>query len=202
MANLFRNIIDDFLSREGLILTHDQQLAMNEFYKYHRAKARYSAYILRGAAGTGKTFTIRIITQFLLSQGFQVALMAPTGRAAKVITRRTRRYASTIHRYIYSPAEHPSGKVQFALKKNKDQEKTYYIVDEASMVGGQPLMNGGEGLLSDLLEFVYGEEGNRRLIMVGDPYQLPPVGSSISPALDRKYLEENFSLMIWQSIVC
>lgn len=199
MASFFRNIVDDFLSGEGLELTRDQQLAMNEFYKYHRSQTRFGAFILRGAAGTGKTFTIRIITKYLMSQGYQVALMAPTGRAAKVITRRTKRYASTIHRYIYSPAESPGGRISFSLKKNKDQVKTYYIVDEASMVGDQSLFGGGQGLLTDMLNFVYGMEGTRRLILVGDPYQLPPVGSSNSPALDGKYLEENFSLAIWQS---
>ena len=198
MSFLYRNIIHDLLSRDGIQLTLDQEKALEEFYRFHASPEPRSAMLLRGAAGTGKTFLIRLITRFLLRQGYKVALLAPTGRAAKVITRRTKRYASTIHRYIYSPVESPGGNVFFNLKENKDQEKIYYIVDEASMVGdgGE---EGGSGLLADLLKFAYLDFPMRRVLMVGDPAQLPPVGSQISPALDPVYMKKWFGMEVYSA---
>lgn len=194
MNSFGEKMIRDLLEREGLQLTEDQEAALQEFFRFHEHNLGRSLFLLRGAAGTGKTFMIRLFTWFLMRQGYKVALLAPTGRAAKVITRRTRRYASTIHRYIYSPVETPSGSILFDLKENKDPRKIYYIVDEASMVGDGP-DDGGAGLLADLLKFVYAEYPERKVIMVGDPAQLPPVGSSASPALDPTYMEKNFSLV-------
>jgi exodeoxyribonuclease V len=123
-----------------------------------------------------------------------VALLAPTGRAAKVITKRTRRYASTIHRYIYAPMETPGGSVNFSLKENKDPSKMYYIVDEASMVGDGGDEEAGSGLLADLLKFIFHGDVRRKVIMVGDPAQLPPVGSQTSPALDMDYLRKHYRM--------
>lgn len=198
MESFGERMIRDLLEREGLKLTEDQNGALEEFFRFHARQAGRSAFLLRGAAGTGKTFMIRLFTWFLMRQGYKVALLAPTGRAAKVITRRTRRYASTIHRYIYSPVETPGGGLLFDLKENKDGKKMYYIVDEASMVGDGP-EDGGSGLLADLLKFVYTEFPDRKVIMVGDPAQLPPVGSSVSPALDAGYLERSFSIAVHAS---
>lgn len=189
-----RDIIDEVLDRVSMRLTPDQNRAMNAFLDYHDKDVGPSAFVLEGAAGTGKTFLIRLLTYFLLKQGYKVALLAPTGRAAKVITKRTKRYASTIHRYIYAPTETPGGSVFFSLKENKDPQKMYYIVDEASMVGDGGEEGAGSGLLSDLLKFVFTEGHRRKIIMVGDPAQLPPIGSATSPALDRAYLEKHFRL--------
>ncbi|HHG83626.1 MAG TPA: ATP-dependent endonuclease, partial [Bacteroidetes bacterium] len=200
MEKKYRHIIEDLLERDGEQLTPDQAEALEQFYDFHADGSRRTAFLLRGAAGTGKTFLIRLITRFLMRQGYKVALLAPTGRAAKVITRRTARYASTIHRYIYSPVESPGGSVFFDLKENKDPERTYYILDEASMIGdGGDKGDGGTGLLNDFLRFAYNEYEGRKIIMVGDPAQLPPVGSQTSPALDAKYMHEKCALTVYRS---
>ncbi len=194
MLTSHRDIIDEVLDRVSMKLTPDQDRAMDAFLDYHDKNAGRSAFVLEGAAGTGKTFLIRLLNYFLRKQGYKVALLAPTGRAAKVITKRTKRYASTIHRYIYAPFESPGGGVHFSLKENKDPQKMYYIVDEASMVGDGGDDGAGTGLLSDLLRFVFDEGPNRKIIMVGDPAQLPPIGSQTSPALDQQYLQKYFRL--------
>lgn len=196
--DIYRNILDDLLERDGYLLTNDQEAAVDEFLRYHADSSPHAVMLLMGAAGSGKTFLIRLITRFLLRQGFKVALLAPTGRAAKVITRRTGRYASTLHRYIYSPVETPGGRVFFDRKPNKDPERIYYIVDEASMLGdgGE---EGGQGVLADFLQFAYDEFQGRKIIMVGDPAQLPPVGSTLSPALDGVYLKKQFHLSVYET---
>lgn len=196
MSGMYRHIVEDLLARDGVLLTSDQENALEAFYAYHSDPTPFGLMMLRGAAGTGKTFLIRLITRFLLRQGYKVALLAPTGRAAKVITRRTSRYASTVHRYIYSPVESPSGSVFFSLKNNTDKEKTYYIVDEASMVGDGFGDARGSGLLADLLKFVYTDNDYRKLLMVGDPAQLPPVGSQLSPALDPQYVRDEYHFKV------
>ena len=177
-------------------LTPDQDRAMEQFFRYHRDEIGRAVFVLEGAAGTGKTFLIRLLTYFLVKQGYKVALLAPTGRAAKVITKRTKRYASTVHRYIYAPSETPGGGMVFRLKENKDPSKMYYIVDEASMVGDGGEDGAGSGLLADLLKFVFQDENKRKIIMVGDPAQLPPVGSQTSPALDLEYMRKNYRMRV------
>jgi exodeoxyribonuclease V len=192
----YRHIIDDILQRVGMSLTPDQAQAVETFFRYHRDEIGRAVLVIEGAAGTGKTFLIRLLTYFLLKQGYKVALLAPTGRAAKVITKRTKRYASTIHRYIYAPMETHAGSVNFSLKENKDPSKMYYIVDEASMVGDGGDEEAGSGLLADLLKFIFHEDIRRKVIMVGDPAQLPPVGSQTSPALDMDYLRKHYRMRV------
>ncbi len=195
----YRHIIDGILTQVGMSLTPDQAQAMEDFYRYHRDEIGRGVFVLEGAAGTGKTFLIRLITYFLLKQGYKVALLAPTGRAAKVITKRTKRYASTVHRYIYSPSETPGGSMLFKLKENKDPTKMYYIVDEASMVGDGGEDEAGFGLLADLLKYIFTDNVKRKVIMVGDPAQLPPVGSQTSPALDPEYLKKHYRMRVLRS---
>ena len=192
----YRNIINGILAQVSMTLTADQDHAMEEFIRYHRDEIGRGIFVLEGAAGTGKTFLIRLITYFLQKQGYKVALLAPTGRAAKVITKRTKRYASTIHRYIYSPNETPGGSILFQLKENKDPKKMYYIIDEASMVGDGGEDEAGSGLLGDLLKYIFLEDRGRKVIMVGDPAQLPPVGSQTSPALDPEYLKKYYRMRV------
>jgi exodeoxyribonuclease-5 len=183
----YRPILHELLQQEGIELTRDQTEALDVFLRFFSDPNPDAVLILRGAAGTGKTFLIRLLSRFLTRQGWKSALLAPTGRAAKVITRRSKRYASTLHRYIYMPVEQ-GGSVSFLLKENKDPQKMCYIVDEASMLGDGE----GSGVLSDFLQFAFAESRMRKVIMVGDPAQLPPVGSQVSPALDRAYLVEHF----------
>lgn len=145
-----------------------------------------NAMVLRGFAGTGKTTLIGSLLKSLGKQGQKAILLAPTGRAAKVITQYTRSRASTIHRKIYTARAQKGGGVSFVLDNNPHR-KAVFIVDEASMISSfsasDPGLNRSSSLLDDLIEYVEGGSGCR-LLFVGDTAQLPPVHSELSPALD------------------
>lgn len=139
--------------------------------------------MLRGYAGTGKTSLIKTLVKTLPGYKRKTVLLAPTGRAAKVMNQYSGKAAFTIHKYIYRPKSDNRGGVMFNLRENKAAH-TIYIVDEASMINDS---GGGASLLNDLLQFV--REGiNCKLVFVGDKAQLPPVGVDLSPALDSSYL--------------
>jgi len=173
---------------DDLTLSPDQEEALARFLLFEKSDETRSTYLLTGSAGTGKTFLIGVFSRYLRKMGYKVVLLAPTGRAAKVITRRTQRLAFTVHHHIYSPEERGLGEVSFSLKENKEQTKTVYIVDEASMIGDKSDGTSPRSLLQDLLTFVFDNDAYRRLILVGDPVQLPPVGHDSSPALDAENL--------------
>lgn len=143
-----------------------------------------SIFLLKGFAGTGKTTTIGTLVNFLKNTPFKTVLLAPTGRAAKVITEYSGQKAYTIHKHIYYPKTEKAG-VQFSLKPNKEIH-TIYIVDEASMISNMASME-ENSVLDDLVRYVY--SGKKcKLILVGDTAQLPPVHLEISPALNEDYL--------------
>jgi exodeoxyribonuclease-5 len=147
--------------------------------------------LVKGYAGTGKTTMLYALTQVLTSLKIRSVLMAPTGRAAKVMAGYTGMPAYTIHKTIYRQQSSADGMGRFVLNKNLFKN-TYFIVDEASMISnesGESSVFGSGRLLDDLLEYVYSGE-NCRLILVGDTAQLPPVGLNISPALEIGALEE------------
>jgi exodeoxyribonuclease-5 len=144
--------------------------------------------LVRGYAGTGKTTLVNSLVKTLASMKQKCILLAPTGRAAKVLSAYTGDSAWTIHKKIYRQKSGSDGLGEFVLDKNL-HKNTYFIVDEASMIGDRsPDATFGSGdLLRDLLDFV--EMGtNCRLVLVGDTAQLPPVGLDISPALDSERL--------------
>lgn len=147
--------------------------------------------LIKGYAGTGKTTMLYALTQSLLSLKIRSVLMAPTGRAAKVMAGYTKMPAYTIHKNIYRQKSSTDGMGRFVLDKNL-YKNTYFIVDEASMISNEHNENslfGSGRLLDDLLEYVYSGE-NCRLVLVGDTAQLPPVKLDISPALDPNVLED------------
>lgn len=148
-------------------------------------------YILRGYAGTGKTTLVKALVKTLPSIGMKYVLMAPTGRAAKVLSSYTGQNASTIHRRIYQAMTFPDGSFRIARAENK-YKNALFIVDEASMIGEQKEF-GGSSLLDDLLSYVFSGE-NCRLLLIGDTAQLPPVGSLESPGLDCEYLKAQFPI--------
>lgn len=152
-----------------------------------------SAFLLRGYAGTGKTSLISALIQTLPSLRVSSLLLAPTGRAAKVISAYSNRPAYTIHNKIYMTVTDASGAVRTVRGINK-HSYTLFIVDEASMIGLEPTST-RQSLLEDLIDYVY--DGNHcRLMLIGDSAQLPPVGQSESPALDERYLSAAFSLNV------
>ncbi len=151
------------------------------------------AMLLRGYAGTGKTSLMQALVRYQKNQGMSCVLLAPTGRAAKVLGQYTSTTAFTIHRYIYQRSVDRNGKSSFSIRPNR-QKRTVYIVDEASMLSDAHSGLGGS-LLSDLISHVYMAEGCK-LILLGDDAQLPPVGMQESPALDIDRLRADYDLTI------
>lgn len=148
--------------------------------------------LIKGYAGTGKTTMLYSLTQVLSQLKIRSVLLAPTGRAAKVMAGYTKMPAFTIHKKIYRQKTTTDGMGHFSLDKNLFKN-TWFIVDEASMISNEMSENsvfGSGKLLDDLLEYVYSGE-NCRLVLVGDTAQLPPVKLNISPALDSKTLRES-----------
>jgi len=143
--------------------------------------------VLKGYAGTGKTTLVGALVKVLSAQRRRVVLLAPTGRAAKVLGAYAGQAASTIHRRIYKVGEEDGGGMQVIANKDGG---ALFIVDEASMIGRSAMSDGPFGardLLNDLFEHVFSAPGSK-LLLIGDPAQLPPVGSDKSPALEVKEL--------------
>ena len=152
-----------------------------------------SLFLLKGYAGTGKTSTISTLVNNLWKAEKKAVLLAPTGRAAKVISVYSKKSAFTIHKKIYFPKKQHNGSIDFMLQPNK-HTNTIFIVDEASMIPDRPqnakLFENGS-LLDDLISYVYSGK-NCKLILIGDTAQLPPVKLSISPALEEDRLEIDY----------
>ena len=174
--------------------TTDQIEAIRQFSSFVEQSSSSSIFLLKGYAGTGKTTLIASWLKPLLKLEYKVVLMAPTGRAAKVMSTYAKTKANTIHKRIYFAQQNKQGGIQFNLQKNKFR-KAVFIVDEASMIGdeqssAQLFQNGS--LLQDLISYV--QQGDRcKLVFVGDTAQLPPVKQELSPALNQNYLSLHFS---------
>jgi exodeoxyribonuclease V len=190
LSGMLKNHIFKFLS-EGLAfdLTNCQRDLLNDLSEFIVRDPDDYVYIVKGYAGTGKTTMINQLVKTLGKFRISSVLLAPTGRAAKVLMSYTGKPSYTIHKKIYRQKSSSDGAGVFVLDKNL-HKTTFFIVDEASMISNQTAENsvfGSGRLLDDLLEFVYSGAGCR-LILVGDTAQLPPVGLSLSPALDREAL--------------
>ncbi|WP_434036132.1 ATP-dependent DNA helicase [Formosa sp. 4Alg 33] len=158
-----------------------------------------SLYLLKGYAGTGKTTIVSTIVSNLWKIKKSAVLMAPTGRAAKVISNYSKKEAFTIHKKIYFPRKDKGGGVKFVLQPNK-HKNTIFIVDEASMISDTPgdsKNSESNSLLDDLMQYVYAGH-NCKLLLIGDTAQLPPVKLDISPALEQKTLVLNYD----KEVVC
>ena len=150
-----------------------------------------SLFLMKGYAGTGKTSLVSALIQVLPQLRVNTVLLAPTGRAAKVIAGYSGRQAYTIHKKIYMTVTDAGGAIRTVRAINK-HAYTLFIVDEASMIGVEPTST-RQSLLEDLVDYVY--DGNHcRLMLIGDTAQLPPVGQSESPALDERFLSASFCL--------
>ena len=144
-------------------------------------------FLLKGYAGTGKTSLIGSLVKSLLPIGKKMVLLAPTGRAAKVLSFHTKKKSLTIHKKIYWIKTNVKGNTYVTIKKNT-HTNTIFIVDECSMIPDVSDQGfGGRSLLDDLIKYVY-DGVNCKLILIGDTAQLPPVKLDISPALDENFL--------------
>jgi AAA domain/UvrD-like helicase C-terminal domain len=192
-------------------LTSGQNTLLDELDKFLSDNS--TSFLLKGYAGTGKTFMMKGITDFLTETKRSFRIAAPTGRAAKVISQKTKHKAYTIHKTIYSSKDLKEFKVKdedgtetfkfyYELKHNEDPKNTIYIIDEASMLSnvyseGEFFRFGSGFLLKDLIKYINfdNNDHNKKIIFIGDNAQLPPVNMNFSPALDGNYLKENCNLV-------
>lgn len=190
-------------------LTNDQKIAVEKIEKF--LSSDDSIFVLKGYAGSGKTTILSGIVEYLNASHRKCLLMAPTGRAAKVIHAKTKKEATTIHKGIYSfeilkdiksknkfgEDESVSFIYYYKLRSGMDLQNSVIIVDEASMLSnvesnGEFFRFGTGFLLNDLVSFsrIREPDLNTKIIFVGDPAQLPPIGMPSSPALDEEYLKQ------------
>lgn len=171
----------------GYIPTESQKNAFKKTADFLGTFKKSSVLIIKGYAGTGKTSMVNSIVKTLIQFETAYILMAPTGRAAKVLNHYTRQNAFTIHKIIYRQSSVKDGVGNFVLNHNKYQDAVF-IVDEASMINENSYESsifGSGNLLEDILKYI--TLGiNCKLIMIGDTAQLPPVGIELSPALIKE----------------
>jgi exodeoxyribonuclease-5 len=189
-ATYYKELITKFPHEPTL----KQQIALEKLAFFVLSKEKDEVFLLKGFAGTGKTTLIGTVVNSLWKSRMKSVLMAPTGRAAKVMSNYSKSQAFTIHRKIYFPKKQGGGGIQFVLAPNKHRD-TLFIVDEASMIpdraADSKLFDNGS-LLDDLMMFVYSGH-NCKLLLIGDTAQLPPVHLSLSPALDGDIISLNYN---------
>ena len=186
-------------------LTNGQMELVNNLADFLGSKDDH-VFLLKGYAGTGKTFITKGLTEYFRAIGRNYVLAAPTGKASKVIAKKTQSPAYTIHKTIYSFKDiveyrdddldgSETYKFYAQLAANEMSADTVFIIDEASMIADvyheEEFFRFGSGyLLRDFFKFVNLDHNDHRkkVIFIGDDAQLPPVGMSFSPALDDKYL--------------
>ena len=173
--------------------TEKQEIFFQKIAEFITRFGNEEIFVLKGFAGTGKTTVIATIVNNLFAIQKKYVLLAPTGRAAKVIANYSQKPSSTIHKKIYFPKKSSGGGVSFTLQANK-HKNTIFIVDEASMisdVNAESKMYENGSLLDDLISYIYSGT-DCKMILVGDTAQLPPVHLDISPALNIDTLELNY----------
>jgi len=193
-------------------LTTGQKKLVQDLEQFFNTKEQH-VFLLKGYAGTGKTFITKGLTEYFKSIGRNYVLLAPTGKAAKVIEQKTGSQASTIHKAVYA-IKHikqykedvdGTGTYKFyaELAANDDSVDTVYIIDEASMVSDiyqeSEFFRFGSGhLLQDLLQYINLDQNDhhKKVIFIGDNAQLPPVGMNSSPALSELYLTTDYGVNV------
>ncbi len=174
--------------------TPNQDIALQLLARFSVEKNENEIFLLKGYAGTGKTTIVGTLVKNLWQLKKSSVLLAPTGRAAKVISNYSQKEAFTIHKKIYFPKAEKGGGVSFRLQPNKSRN-VIFIVDEASMIPDinqdSKLFENGS-LLDDLMQYVYSGH-NCKLLLIGDTAQLPPIKLTVSPALDKHTLENQYN---------
>jgi exodeoxyribonuclease-5 len=192
-SNSFTSI---FLSHLSFVPTSDQSSLIALLSDFISNKNEREIMVIKGYAGTGKTNMVAALSKTLPNFKWESVLLAPTGRAAKVLSNYSKKPAQTIHKKIFIKIPTHDGGVAFSLAENK-HTNTIFVIDEASMIGlDNPASDSVyHSLLESLLEYVFSGT-NCKIILVGDTAQLPPIGSNESPALNIDYLKASYSLQI------
>lgn len=183
--------------------SEDQAKALYRIEEFLSNPFDKKAFVLRGSAGTGKTTMMKIVVEYLKKMESNFILLAPTAKAVKVLSNRTKEIAQTIHSLIYLAEELEDGRVKFHTKHNENDSKTVYIIDEASMLPSEKSQNedfiAPNPLLTDLISFI--KEGNteNQMIFIGDIYQLPPFAETESVALSARRLNEKYNISTEQT---
>lgn len=185
---LFQILLKSF----GFTPTDGQKTVLYHLAAFILSEKQNPTYLLQGYAGTGKTTLVTTLVKTLPMIGMRYQLMAPTGRAAKVLSGYTGKTASTIHRKLYRFQAYADGSFRMTRAENKSKN-TIFIVDECSMISDD--LSKGRSLLDDLINYVFSGE-NCRLLLIGDNAQLPPVGLENSPANDINVLKNEFGLTV------
>jgi exodeoxyribonuclease V len=183
-------LTDRILNEIGLQPTGCQREVAVKLADFISSNQENQVFLLKGYAGTGKTTLLSALVKVLDSMKIKTILLAPTGRASKVLSQYSGKQASTIHKKIYRQQSSYDYNARFLLDRNLNRNNVF-IVDEASMISNiSPELSvfGSGHLLSDLVEYVISGD-NCKLIISGDTAQLPPVGLNISPALDEEELK-------------
>ncbi|MCG8700264.1 MAG: AAA family ATPase [Bacteroidales bacterium] len=188
---IIKQISEKLKSEFGFQPTESQQVIIEELAKFSYHDNKKKALIIKGYAGTGKTTLLGAYVRLLDRIGYKTVLLAPTGRAAKVVSTYSKKNAFTIHKKIYRQKSSKDGLGSFSLDQNL-HTRTIFIVDEASMITNESSGSyfGSGKLLDDLIKYVYNDKGCK-LIVVGDTAQLPPIGIALSPALSTFDYELN-----------
>ncbi len=179
--------------------TDDQKELINKLGNFLYQIEKEDCFLIRGYAGTGKTTIVSSLVKTLPYLKKKSVLLAPTGRAAKVLSEYSGVRAYTIHKKIYRINTSNDGHTLLTLQLNL-HKNTIFIIDEASMIAdssniGSMGLFSSRSLLEDLILYV--NSGYKcNLILIGDTAQLPPVGTIISPALDKNYLKTAFRLSV------
>ena len=178
--------------------TSQQHEVIDKLSEYVTKCSARGLFLLKGYAGTGKTTLVSTLVKSLWSVGKKVVLLAPTGRAAKVLSSYSGKKALTIHKKIYWMKTNSKGNSFVTLQKNKHRD-TVFVVDEASMIPDISDKGfGGRSLLDDLIEYLY-DGINCKLILIGDTAQLPPIHLDVSPALDENVLGITYNSYVYSA---
>lgn len=194
MDNLlfYKHLQDNF----GFEPTEKQRLFFKNLSNFILNPINNEIFLLKGYAGTGKTTAVNAIVKSLPAINFKIVLLAPTGRAAKVLSKYTHTLALTIHKKIYF-SDQKAGNFNTTLQQNK-HINTLFVIDEASMLSNER-QYASNSLLEDVIHYIYSGK-NCKLLLIGDDAQLPPVFLSYSPALNKEYLKNEFFLNITEVI--
>lgn len=180
--------------------TKEQSELLKALQKFISSDDPFDFMVVCGAAGTGKTSITSALIGYLNHINKPYHISAPTGRAARILGRKSGTMSSTIHSLIYIPqTDKKTGSVVFKKKIIEDDKPTVYIIDEASMISKDVDRTNKEfivdkGLIFDLISYIKNAHIDNKIVFIGDHYQLPPVKEDQSYALNKEFLEETFNL--------